>query len=107
RAAGWTTEQEISIMPLTREQRARLATLARQLIHGLGAVEVAAGEALQHRAARGSGVDVLVAPVNPMVGPAHAANHVERIREQGVQDLVRLRQEPFVAHVLARDSSGQ
>jgi hypothetical protein len=93
-------------MPLTSEQNQRLAELARGLITGLGAVEAAAGWALREQGGRTPGTGALALPANTMVGPIRAVGFLEGIREQKIQDLARLCQEPFVTRVIVERASG-
>ena len=93
-------------MPLTPEQIGRLAALARRLIAGLGTVESAASQTLREQGGRAPGLDALALPTNTMVGPVGAVKFLEAVREQKVQDLARLCQEPFVTRVLAEGISG-
>lgn len=93
-------------MPLTSEQKERLATLARQLIEGLRVVELAAETALrEHRPPLGG--EVLARGPNPMVEGVGAARRLNSILQHNLHDLNRLREEPFVAHVVAEDESGE
>jgi hypothetical protein len=94
-------------MSLTAQQKDRIASLAKELISGMRAVELSAQEALRHVEGRPAGAAALGWTPNPMVGPAHATLHLERMRQHKLQEFTRLRSEPFVAHVLAEDENGR
>jgi DNA polymerase III delta prime subunit len=93
-------------MALSSDQNERLAALAAQLIEGLGAVEAAAQQALRGHGEEAGGGAALAVGQNPMVGPTSGTLHLDRIRQQKRQELSRLRDEPFVAHVLVEDEAG-
>jgi Cdc6-like AAA superfamily ATPase len=93
-------------MPLSDEQNRQLASLATHLIECLGLVESAAERELEKRGL-GQGASVLAIPGNPMVGLDRARRQIEAIHQQLRQDLYRVRDEPFVAYVLAEDEAGR
>lgn len=94
-------------MTLTSEQKEHIASLARELIEGMRAVETTAQEALRQAEGQSAGAEALVRAANPMVGPAHASLHLERMRQHKLQEFSRLRNEPFVARVLVADETGR
>jgi Cdc6-like AAA superfamily ATPase len=87
------------------EQDQWLASLARQLSEGLRSVEMEMERAL-HSTGRHPVGDALVVSSNPMLGPSRAEHHLVNNRQNVLQDLIRLRDEPFVAYVVAEDESG-
>lgn len=93
-------------MPLSDEQNRQLASLATHLIECLGLVESAAERELR-KGGPGQGTNVLARPGNPMVGPDRAGRQIETIHQHLRQDLYRIRNEPFVAYVLAEDDAGR
>src|SRR5437867_2255844 len=96
-------------MGLSADQNARLIELANRLIKSMGLIQASTERALREFAQSppSYAATVLALPTNTMVGPSPAAFNLARIRQQGHLELDMLRNEPFIAEVLAENESGQ
>jgi hypothetical protein len=96
-------------LALSAEQNEILAALARQLVASMGAIAITAQRVLGSTSGAPSPPtgSALAVAQNTMVGPSRGVIHIDRIRQQRLVDLSQVRDEPFIAYVVAEDEGGQ